>query len=74
MAGRYIGQHVADGRAPENGQRTRRDPGVDVGQLSGGEQNMAIPRGRRNADIESTSRSAGPFRPGERRGGADDKP
>jgi hypothetical protein len=36
-----IGQHFVRGRAsaPNNGQRTKLDPGVNVGQPSGGELN-----------------------------------
>jgi hypothetical protein len=54
------------------GQRGVLDPGVSVGQRSGGEMNMSIPTTRKDADISTTTGSAGPLTPGET-GGADDK-
>ncbi len=68
-----IGQHRSDGPAPESGQRQRRDPAANVGQLSGGENNMSVPASRRDSDIATTSHSGGPLSPGERRGGSDDQ-
>ena len=72
---RNIGQHTATpGPMPNSGQRQRPvDPRSDVGQLSGGEHNMAVPASKRDGDIKTTTESAGPRGPSERRGGADDR-
>jgi hypothetical protein len=72
---RNIGQHTATpGPQPNNGQRQRPvDPRSDVGQLSGGEHNMAVSASKRDSDIGTTTKSAGPLGPSERRGGADDR-
>jgi hypothetical protein len=72
---RNIGQHTATpGAQPNNGQRQRTfDPRSDVGQLSGGENQMNIKPTRRDSDISSTTKSGGPLGPSERRGGADDR-
>jgi len=71
-----IGQHRVIGRdgAPNSEQSTRIRPGANVGpNLSGGEMQNAVPPSRRDAYISTTSGSAGPLSPGERRGGADDR-
>ena len=75
MAGRAPndGQHRSDGPAPNSGQRTRPDPAANTSNLSGGENNMAVPPARRDSDISTTTKSAGPLSPGERRGGSDDR-
>jgi hypothetical protein len=72
---RNIGQHTATpGPQPNNGQRQRPvDPRSDVGQLSGGENQMNVNAPKRDSDIGTTSRSGGPLGPSERRGGADDR-
>ena len=54
-------------------QRTRPIPEARVDQLSGGERNLDVPASRPDADISTTSHSAGPLSRGERRGGADDR-
>jgi hypothetical protein len=71
-----IGQHRSSGTSltENSGQKTRIRPEARVGQPSGGEKNNgAVPAGRRDSDISSTTESAGPRSPGERRGGADDR-
>jgi hypothetical protein len=70
-----IGQHRGDGQGALNsGQRQRRDPAAQVGNLSGGEMNnVRVPASRRDADISSTTKSAGPLTKSERRGGSDDR-
>lgn len=71
------GQHRSSGNsgAPgaERGQRSRLEPGANVGQKSGGELNMGVPASRKDADISTTSHSAGNLSPTERRPGADDR-
>ena len=60
-------------RAPNSGQRTRTiDPRSNVGNLSGGENQMNIKPSRRDSDISSTTQSGGPRSPGEKPG-ADDR-
>jgi len=74
--GEGIGQHRASGSgAPgeSTGQRSRLEPGVHVGQKSGHETQMDVPPARRDSDIGTTTESAGPRGPSERRGGADDR-
>lgn len=65
------GQHRnSGGGAPNNGQRM--PTGGYVGQKSGGEQQMSVPKPAKDADISTTTMSGGPLSPGEK-GGADDK-
>jgi hypothetical protein len=75
MGGNNDGQHRATpGPLPNSGQRQRTfDPRSNVGQLSGGENQMNIKPPRRDSDIGTTTESAGPRGPSERRGGADDR-
>ena len=74
MAERFIGQHHDQTPAVNNGQRQRTfDPRAHVGNLSGGENQMNIKPPRRDSDISTTTKSAGPRGPSERRGGADDR-
>jgi hypothetical protein len=75
MGGRNDGQHRATpGPQPNNGQRQRPvDPRADVGQLSGGENQMNVNAPKRDSDISTTTKSGGPLGPSERRGGADDR-
>ena len=74
--GQGIGQHRSSqsgsSLGPECGQRSKLDPGAHVGQKSGHETQMDVPPARRDADISSTSHSAGPLSPGEK-GGSDDR-
>jgi hypothetical protein len=65
MGGRNDGQHRATpGPQPNNGQRQRPvDPRADVGQLSGGENQMNVPAGKRDSDYQhdyQKRRPAGP--------------
>lgn len=50
-----IGQHRGDGSgAPNSGQRERRDPAANVGNLSGGEKNNGpVPASKPGADIST---------------------
>jgi hypothetical protein len=44
-------------RAPNSGQRTRTiDPRSNVGNLSGGEHNMAVPASKRDSDTNTERR------------------
>jgi hypothetical protein len=74
MGGRNDGQHRATpGPQPNNGQRQRPvDPRSDVGQLSGGENQMNVNAPKRDSDIGTTTQSGGPRNPGEKPG-ADDR-
>jgi hypothetical protein len=71
----FIGQHHdQSGAAPNSGQKNIRGTQGDVGHEGGGErQNGPVPAGRPDADISTTTESAGPRGPSERRGGADDR-
>jgi hypothetical protein len=63
---RFVGQHVSIGTASENGQRTKPSaPGVDVGQRSGGEDQMSIPPVKRNGDTSSEQTVPGSRRYGQ---------
>lgn len=68
MAGRAPndGQHRSDGPAVNNGQRQRPEPDANVGNLSGGENQMNVPASRRDSDTATTSHSGGPFNSSER--------
>ena len=71
-----IGQHRATGSgAPgeDRGQRGTLHPGAHVGQESGGEMNHRIGGTRKDADISTTSGSAGPHIFGEQPGADDQK-
>jgi hypothetical protein len=65
MAEKNIGQHSSTGPANENGQRTKADPGVDVGQRSGGEMQNSIPPVRRDADTSTEQTVPGSKRFGQ---------
>jgi hypothetical protein len=73
--GQHRSSDMGSSVGSNNGQRTRDfDPRSRVGQPSGGEKNNgAVPAGRRDGDIATTTESAGPRGPSERRGGADDR-
>jgi hypothetical protein len=60
-------------RAVNSGQRTvTKDPRSNVGNLSGGENQMHVRPPKRDSDISSTTQSGGPRSPGEKPG-ADDR-
>ena len=63
------------GRGPgeQTGQRGKLEPGVNVGTKAGRRKPDEYLYGRRDNDISSTTKTAGPLSRGERRGGADDK-
>lgn len=69
-----IGQHRSSpGPAVNNGQKTRHEAGVMVGQKSGGEMNKFIGGSRRDADISTTRRAVETPNEGEEKKGADDR-
>lgn len=75
-SGMGIGQHRATGSgAPgeDRGQRGTLHPGAHVGQANGPEANMKVGPTRKDADIDTTSGSAGPHIFGEQPGADDQK-
>jgi hypothetical protein len=62
------GQHYSDSfynPGMESGQKSSIRPAARVGMVSGGEQNMSVPKPARNAGISTTTGSAGPRAVGE---------
>ena len=53
-----IGQHRSSGPATNNGQKNIRGGAADVGDMSGGEHQNAVPASRPNADISTTTGAA----------------
>lgn len=71
MARDNDGQHYDDqSPAPNNGQRIITSG--RVGQQSGGEQAMSVPKPRCGVDIDTTTMSGGPRSSGESKRGVDD--